>query len=162
MTAEEIIDFFAPSSSTTDAITEWLVASGISADRFALSVNKQVLPLPAWSEKTLTLGAKTNFPHSSGFNLMQQLLKLKNSSLQTFISGSILREPKTFPVKSIMCQPIFKSISTTSLQVPDSGKGIPRRHGLTSLPNASALVLSPSLPSFPLFQIPMPPTAIFM
>ncbi len=45
MTAEEVIDFFAPQASTTDAVTEWLVASGISADRFAISVNKQVLTL---------------------------------------------------------------------------------------------------------------------
>ena len=46
MTAEEVVDFFAPHPSTTEAVMEWLVASGISADRFALSVNKQVLPLP--------------------------------------------------------------------------------------------------------------------
>lgn len=44
MTAEEIVEFFAPHQSTTDAVTEWLVSSGISADRFALSVNKQVCP----------------------------------------------------------------------------------------------------------------------
>jgi hypothetical protein len=62
MTAEEIIDFFAPSPSTTDAITEWLVASGISADRFALSVNKQVPALPTWSENILTLATKLTFP----------------------------------------------------------------------------------------------------
>lgn len=44
MTAEEIVDFFAPHQSTVDAVTEWLVSSGFSADRFALSVNKQVRP----------------------------------------------------------------------------------------------------------------------
>lgn len=42
MTAEEVIDFFAPHSSSVDAVTEWVVASGISADRVSLSVNKQV------------------------------------------------------------------------------------------------------------------------
>ena len=46
MTAEEVIDFFAPHPSTTAAVTEWLVASGISADRFAISTNKQVRSLP--------------------------------------------------------------------------------------------------------------------
>lgn len=45
MTPEEVIDFFAPQSSTIDAVTEWLVESGISVDRFAISANKQVLPL---------------------------------------------------------------------------------------------------------------------
>lgn len=93
---------------------------------------------------------------------MPRLLKLKNSSLRTSMSGSILREPKTFLAKSIMFQLIFKSISTISLLVPDSGKGTPKRQGLTNLPNASALVLNPSLPSFLLSQIPMPPTATFM
>jgi hypothetical protein len=44
MTAEEVVDFFAPHQSTVDAVTEWLVESGISADRFAISANKQVLP----------------------------------------------------------------------------------------------------------------------
>ena len=43
MTPEEVIDFFAPQQSSVDAITEWLVSSGISADRFALSANKQVI-----------------------------------------------------------------------------------------------------------------------
>jgi tripeptidyl-peptidase I len=47
MSAEEIADFFAPHLSTTDAVTEWLVSSGISADRFAISVNKQVISSPA-------------------------------------------------------------------------------------------------------------------
>jgi tripeptidyl-peptidase I len=42
MTANEVIDFFAPEQSTTEAVIEWLVESGISADRVALSANKQV------------------------------------------------------------------------------------------------------------------------
>ena len=46
MTPEEIVDFFAPEQSTTDAVMEWLVDSGISGDRVALSANKQVSPLP--------------------------------------------------------------------------------------------------------------------
>ncbi|TVY25147.1 Tripeptidyl-peptidase sed1 [Lachnellula hyalina] len=47
MTAEEVVDFFAPQQSTTDAVTEWLVSSGISPDRFALSVNKQWIQFDA-------------------------------------------------------------------------------------------------------------------
>lgn len=43
MTAEEVVDFFAPRESTVDAVTAWLAESGISSDRFAVSVNKQVL-----------------------------------------------------------------------------------------------------------------------
>jgi hypothetical protein len=45
MTAEEVVDFFAPHQSSTDAVAEWLVASGITSDRYAISANKQVLPL---------------------------------------------------------------------------------------------------------------------
>lgn len=46
MTPEEIVDFFAPEQSTTDTVLEWLAESGISADRVAVSANKQVtLPI---------------------------------------------------------------------------------------------------------------------
>ena len=44
MTAHEVIDFFAPEKSTTDAVAQWLVESGISTDRFSISANKLVLP----------------------------------------------------------------------------------------------------------------------
>jgi hypothetical protein len=44
MTPEEIVDFFAPEQSTIEAVKEWLVDSGISSDRVALSSNKQVIP----------------------------------------------------------------------------------------------------------------------
>jgi hypothetical protein len=49
MTPEEVIDFFAPHSSSTDLVMEWVVESGISADRIAISANKQVLPLPLFA-----------------------------------------------------------------------------------------------------------------
>jgi tripeptidyl-peptidase-1 len=44
MSADEVIDFFAPEQSTTEAVMQWIVESGISADRIALSANKQVIP----------------------------------------------------------------------------------------------------------------------
>jgi tripeptidyl-peptidase-1 len=43
MTAEEIIDFFAPPQSSVEIVMTWLSDSGISADRIGQSVNKQVL-----------------------------------------------------------------------------------------------------------------------
>lgn len=42
MTPEEVVDFFAPEQFTTEAVIEWLAESGISADRVAVSANKQV------------------------------------------------------------------------------------------------------------------------
>jgi hypothetical protein len=42
MTAEEVIDFFAPHENSADAVLKWLEQSGISGDRVAVSVNKQV------------------------------------------------------------------------------------------------------------------------
>lgn len=45
MTAEEVIDFFAPRQSSIDAVMKWLASSGISAERCAPSVNKQVLAI---------------------------------------------------------------------------------------------------------------------
>lgn len=42
MTVDEIIDFFAPHPDTTDAVMDWIVTSGISADRLSVSTNKQV------------------------------------------------------------------------------------------------------------------------
>jgi len=60
MTPEEVIDFFAPHESAFDAISEWLVESGISADRFALSVNKQVPLLPKSALNELLQYVNTN------------------------------------------------------------------------------------------------------
>lgn len=42
MTSDEIIDFFAPHTSAVDVVMEWLVESGIAAERIGVSVNKQV------------------------------------------------------------------------------------------------------------------------
>ncbi|RFU34872.1 hypothetical protein B7463_g1445, partial [Scytalidium lignicola] len=47
MNAEEVIDYFAPHPSTVEAVTEWLVVSGVSADRFAVSANKQWIQFDA-------------------------------------------------------------------------------------------------------------------
>lgn len=44
MTAEEVIDFFAPHPSTSDVVMDWIVSSGISPDRVTVSTNKQVSP----------------------------------------------------------------------------------------------------------------------
>lgn len=42
MTAEEVIDFFAPSEDSVNSVLNWLTESGIDAERIGLSVNKQV------------------------------------------------------------------------------------------------------------------------
>jgi len=42
MTAEEVIDFFAPHESSVDTVRNWLHSEGISKDRVSLSANKQV------------------------------------------------------------------------------------------------------------------------
>ncbi|KAL3426195.1 Pro-kumamolisin [Phlyctema vagabunda] len=47
MSPQEIVDFFAPSKSSTDAVINWLISSGISADRFVLSANNQWIQLDA-------------------------------------------------------------------------------------------------------------------
>ena len=57
MTTEEVVDFFAPHQSTVDAVTEWLIESGICADRFAISANKQVLSLSQLSMASFRLYA---------------------------------------------------------------------------------------------------------
>lgn len=47
MTPEEVVEFFAPESSTTDVVMDWLVNAGISADRIGLSFNKQWIQFDA-------------------------------------------------------------------------------------------------------------------
>lgn len=42
MTAEEVIDFFAPEESSVNIVIDWLVSSGISRNRIGQSFNKQV------------------------------------------------------------------------------------------------------------------------
>ncbi|KAK8006812.1 hypothetical protein PG989_000802 [Apiospora arundinis] len=47
MSSAEVIDFFAPQQSSADAVIDWVVASGISRDRVAQSVNKQWIQFDA-------------------------------------------------------------------------------------------------------------------
>ncbi|KAK8075930.1 hypothetical protein PG994_003202 [Apiospora phragmitis] len=47
MSSEEVINFFAPQQSTADAVTDWVVASGISRDRVTQSANKQWIQFDA-------------------------------------------------------------------------------------------------------------------
>ena len=42
MTADEVIDFFAPDQSSVDTVIDWLVVSGIASERIGHSANKQV------------------------------------------------------------------------------------------------------------------------
>ncbi|KUI69579.1 Tripeptidyl-peptidase sed1 [Cytospora mali] len=51
MTAEEVVDFFAPQQASVDIIIDWLVSSGISRDRIGQSVNKQWIQLDASTEE---------------------------------------------------------------------------------------------------------------
>jgi tripeptidyl-peptidase-1 len=40
-TAEEVAEIFAPSQATVDSVREWLVSTGIPAEKISQSVNKQ-------------------------------------------------------------------------------------------------------------------------
>ncbi|KAI1815201.1 subtilisin-like protein [Poronia punctata] len=47
MTSQEVIDFFAPRSSTVDAVIDWLHGAGIPKNRISLSTNKQWIQFDA-------------------------------------------------------------------------------------------------------------------
>ncbi len=47
MTAEEVIDFFAPHQSSVDVVIEWLLESGFERERIGHSTNKQWIQLDA-------------------------------------------------------------------------------------------------------------------
>ncbi|KAI1335592.1 subtilisin-like protein [Xylariaceae sp. FL0016] len=47
LSSEEVIDFFAPAQDSVDAVLDWLVASGISRERIAQSVNRQWIQFDA-------------------------------------------------------------------------------------------------------------------
>ncbi|TVY82742.1 Tripeptidyl-peptidase sed1 [Lachnellula suecica] len=68
MTPEEVIDFFAPEPSTIDAVTEWLNEAGISADRVAVSSNKQWIQFDATTAEVeeLLIADFYVWEHSSG------------------------------------------------------------------------------------------------
>ncbi|KAK8091487.1 hypothetical protein PG997_001848 [Apiospora hydei] len=55
MSSEEVIDFFAPQQSSADAVIDWVVASGISRDRVAQSVNKQWIQFDATAAEAESL-----------------------------------------------------------------------------------------------------------
>lgn len=47
LSSAEVIDMFAPDQSSVDAVTKWLVTSGISAERISQSANKQWIQFDA-------------------------------------------------------------------------------------------------------------------
>ncbi|KAB5513198.1 putative Tripeptidyl-peptidase sed1 [Coniochaeta sp. 2T2.1] len=47
MSAEEVIDLFAPSAESVNAVTEWLKSAGFAADRISQSANKQWMQFDA-------------------------------------------------------------------------------------------------------------------
>ncbi|KAL7941112.1 peptidase S8/S53 domain-containing protein [Trichoderma barbatum] len=51
MTAEEVIDFFAPAQSSVDAVIDWLISSGIDRKRISQSANKQWIQFDASAEE---------------------------------------------------------------------------------------------------------------
>jgi len=113
MTAEEVVDFFAPQQSTTDAVTEWLVSSGISPDRFALSVNKQVFLLFEVAMIFISFHSMiADFLGLSGSNSMQQPPKSKSYSLPSTTSGITSLGVMIFQAKDIIFLPISGSTLT--------------------------------------------------
>jgi hypothetical protein len=100
MSADEVIDFFAPEQSTTEAVMQWIVESGISADRIALSANKQVIPSPVPMNKFPIFISN---PGISGFNLTPLPPKLKIYSLLSSTSGSMHLELTISRLKLITC-----------------------------------------------------------
>ncbi|KAH7038297.1 peptidase S8/S53 domain-containing protein [Microdochium trichocladiopsis] len=51
MTAEEVIDFFAPPQSLVDAVADWVSSAGISRERIGHSANKQWLQFDATAKE---------------------------------------------------------------------------------------------------------------
>ncbi|KAK3937828.1 putative Tripeptidyl-peptidase sed1 [Diplogelasinospora grovesii] len=68
MTAEEVIDFFAPPQASVDVVTEWLVGSGFAPERISQSVNKQWIQFDATVEEAedLLFTEYHVWEHSSG------------------------------------------------------------------------------------------------
>ena len=118
MTAEEVIDFFAPEQSRIDLIMDWLTETGIVADRISLSINKQVRQqiahfLPSNSYRF------SRYIHSlliipSGFNLMLKHPRLRIFFTRTFSSMNILRRAQqALLLTSITYPRISRSMWTT-------------------------------------------------
>ncbi|KAJ1325406.1 tripeptidyl-peptidase I [Microdochium nivale] len=51
MTPEEVIDFFAPSQSLVDAVTDWVSSAGIAKERIGHSANKQWIQFDATTKE---------------------------------------------------------------------------------------------------------------
>ncbi|KAH8879787.1 subtilisin-like protein [Thozetella sp. PMI_491] len=68
MSAQEVIDFFAPSQSSVDAVKEWLVSAGIEGHRIGHSANKQWIQLdvPASDLERLLFTEYYVWEHLSG------------------------------------------------------------------------------------------------
>ncbi|KAF9474020.1 subtilisin-like protein [Pholiota conissans] len=85
--AAEIVDAFAPSKTTIDEVTNWLVGSGISRDRLRLSINKGWIHVNATtSEVEELLKAEYHvYTHPSGV----EQIGCHNYSVPAHISGHV-------------------------------------------------------------------------
>ena len=55
LTAEEVIEIFAPAPSTVESVRDWLVGSGIDANTISQSTNKQWLQFDATTAEVESL-----------------------------------------------------------------------------------------------------------
>ena len=111
MTAEEVIDFFAPHESTVTTVIDWIVGSGIARERVSQSVNKQVSHFSKECSRICSLPPYFN----SGSNSMPPPRRLGTYLSRTFTYGNMLMEALTYLPKNIMFPPTFGIISTISL-----------------------------------------------
>lgn len=74
LSAEEVVEFFAPAEASFNAIKYWLVEAGISSDAISQSSNKQVSDLPLTATRMFLIKIL-----NSGYNSMLPLVKWKTS-----------------------------------------------------------------------------------
>ncbi|KAH8880604.1 alkaline serine protease [Thozetella sp. PMI_491] len=136
MTAEEVIDFFAPHQSSVDVVLDWLVTSGIEKSRIGHSTNKQWIQFDATVEEVEGL-LYTEFylwKHSSGahdvscqeYHIPEQV----QEHVDYLTPGSRLRTRKA----KMMAKPKFSNVV--------SGRPIPAITKLPGFPNPNSSTCS--------------------
>jgi subtilase family serine protease len=124
MTAEEVIEKFAPSNESVEAVTAWLISSGISGERITHTDNK------AWLAITMTVAETENLLQTEFYEYRHMNMNHTTVACDEYVPTSdsprinslrltldkiqtAYSPPKTYRLCYTRCQVIYLSRATT-------------------------------------------------
>ncbi|CAN8102435.1 unnamed protein product [Discula destructiva] len=149
MSSEEVTDLFAPSQASVDAVMNWLMSSGISAERLSISANKQWIQFDAQAQEVeeIMVADFYVFEHSATgtknvavdeYHLPQDIQEHVDYITPGIKMRPDPRELKKLKSKRHAEEPAKRSTQATNTLVDGDAKG------LALIPNFNTSILTPA------------------